>query len=233
MLILRAMVLFFKEFSRTHKTKRKLVHESEREHARTANKGSAKKLKRGCAFFNRQLAGTKKKREERAFSLLALYPTGESASNRRKQQSSSHNARESQKKKIEKKKSAHYSHFLLFTLEFFASQTNKQTTTLAFLRFTRREVIYIYIYKERERERLFPSLRFDFSSRNTERDERQISHFFSSQSRRPPRKNKRKSASRRRRRRRRARREKSFFGGIKNDVGRRRSAAAEIRLEGV
>lgn len=168
------------------------------------------------AFFNRQLA---KKRE-----LSLAFTLRESAKSGSKTSVTHHTVRREreelffQKKKIEKKKRT----LLNFCF------TNKQTTTLAFLRFTRREGIYIY----REREKGFSfrcALIFLLVIRRETRDKFRTFFFFSEP---PPPANKRKSASRRRRRRR-ARREKALFWGIKNDVGRGRSAAAEIRLEGV
>ena len=172
------------------------------------------------AFFNRQLA---KKRE-----LSLAFTLRESAKSGSKTSVTHHTVRREREelffqKKKNRKKKAHTLEFLL----------HKQTNNYSRVPSVYKERRYIYREIERERERLFLSLRFDFSSRNTERDERQISYFFFFSEPPPPRKNKRKSASRRRRRRRRARREKALFWGIKNDVGRGRSAAAEIRLEGV
>jgi len=167
------------------------------------------------AFFNRQLAKNEKRRE-RAFSRDSASKTSVIIT---------HSAeREREKLFSKKKKSKKKAHTLEFLL-------HKQTNNYSRVPSVYKERRYIYREIERERERLFLSLRFDFSSRNTERDERQISYFFFF-SEPPPPANKRKSASRRRRRRR-ARREKALFWGIKNDVGRGRSAAAEIRLEGV
>jgi len=159
----------------------------------------------------------KTRREERELSLATAH---------RKHQSSSHTAqRERERSSFPKKKNRKKKRTLLnFCF------TNKQTTTLAFLRFTRREGIYIERLREREKGFSFRcALIFLLVIRRETRDKFRTFFFFSEP---PPPANKRKSASRRRRRRR-ARREKALFWGIKNDVGRGRSAAAEIRLEGV
>jgi len=88
---------------------------------------------------------------------------------------------------------------------------HKQTNNYSRVPSVYKERRYIYREIERERERLFLSLRFDFSSRNTERDERQISYFFFLLRAAAPRKQKKKRIEKKKKKKS-EERESSFLG---------------------
>jgi len=160
------------------------------------------------AFFNRQLA-----KNERRESFLSRYTR--LRVHRRKHQSSSHKTRESPKKKIEKK-SAHYSHFLLFTLEFFASHTkpNFNYSRVPSV-YKERSYIYIYIYIKREREKGYSprcALIFLLVIRRETRDKFRIFFFFSEPPP-PPQKQKKKRIEKKKKKKKKSeKREKLFWG---------------------
>ena len=147
------------------------------------------------AFFNRQLAKNEKRRE-RAFSRDSASKTSVIIT---------HSAeREREKLFSKKKKSKKKAHTLEFLL-------HKQTNNYSRVPSVYKERRYIYREIERERERLFLSLRFDFSSRNTERDERQISYFFFLLRAAAPRKQKKKRIEKKKKKKS-EERESSFLG---------------------
>ena len=153
------------------------------------------------AFFNRQLA---KKRE-----LSLAFTLRESAKSGSKTSVTHHTVRREREelffqKKKNRKKKAHTLEFLL----------HKQTNNYSRIPSVYKERRYIYREIERERERLFLSLRFDFSSRNTERDERQISYFFFLlRAAAPPQKQKKKRIEKKKKKKKKSeKREKLFWG---------------------
>jgi len=148
------------------------------------------------AFFNRQLAKNEKRRE-RAFSRDSASKTSVIIT---------HSAeREREKLFSKKKKSKKKAHTLEFLL-------HKQTNNYSRIPSVYKERRYIYREIERERERLFLSLRFDFSSRNTERDERQISYFFFFSEPPPPAKQKKKRIEKKKKKKKSEERESFFWG---------------------
>jgi len=130
-----------KSFHARTKRKENLHEERKSTHGGPQIKCSAKNK----TWMHFSIASWQKTRRERAFS--RVYPTGESASTKTSV------ITRTTKNKIEKK-SAHYSHFLLFTLEFFASHTkpNFNYSRVPSV-YKERSYIYIYIYIKRERER--------------------------------------------------------------------------------
>jgi len=140
----------------------------------------------------------KTRREERELSLATAH---------RKHQSSSHTAqRERERSSFPKKKNRKKKRTLLnFCF------TNKQTTTLAFLRFTRREGIYIERLREREKGFSFRcALIFLLVIRRETRDKFRTFFFFSEPP--PPAKQKKKRIEKKKKKKKSEERESFFWG---------------------